>query len=305
MRIARLRQDAEQLVIGKKIKPGECSSLCLQVSFQLLLHVIQGIVCPLQALQDPWDVECIHAQLLLLANLPEQILPVFVHLLELGSFLGELTLDILCREDVLQVHPRALYGVPLIYHVCRLVDPLLPQLDLLSNSMNESASHHCCNGHAMVLTQCDDICQVAKNPEILLVSMIHNWQLQVCPSSDDLLQGLFQCKLAARICRDFRDVLAVLENAIALQLCKADAAGRSRTLVSQVDLFEQLLPVPRAKSRISQIQDARHALAPFVDHALYPHSHLITIQRSCQAIGSLVGGHDLLVHSLHIHLDKL
>mmetsp|Transcript_62942 Transcript_62942/g.150367 ORF Transcript_62942/g.150367 Transcript_62942/m.150367 type:complete len:469 (-) Transcript_62942:896-2302(-) len=305
MWIPRLRKDAEQLIIGKKVEPGEGRTLCLQIRLQLLLDMVQGVVGPLEALKNPGNVERIHAELVLLAHLAEQVLPELVNLLELCCFLWQLPLDVLCREDVLQIHPRSLDRVPLIDDIRRLVYSLLPDLHLLAYAMNEAAPHHRCDGHAVILAESDDILEVTQNPQVLLVPVVHDRQFQICPGSYHLLQRLFQSKLAAGICRNFGHILAVVEDPVALKLCQTDAARRCWTLVRQIDLLEDLLPMPRTESRVSKIQDAGHALTPFLDHPFDSDSHLIALQGLRQAICRLVRCHYLLVHSFDIHLDKL
>ena len=120
------------LIIGKEVESGEGSPFGLQVVFQLLLDVLQALIGILEFDQKSIGATAVNDQGLLL-GLSHVVSPELISQLELLGFVRELLLDVLGVEDVLQVHPLALEGEPLVQHVRDVAQLLLPLLHLVAD----------------------------------------------------------------------------------------------------------------------------------------------------------------------------
>ena len=52
MRVPRLREDFQQLIIGQEVEPGEGRSFCFKIVLKTLLNVIKGFVVYLELSQQ-------------------------------------------------------------------------------------------------------------------------------------------------------------------------------------------------------------------------------------------------------------
>eukprot|EP00965_Chrysotila_dentata_P256126 6212443-Pleurochrysis_carterae.AAC.2 len=137
VRVARLRQDLQELVVGEKVKARKSLSLRLKVVLQALLDLVQALVGVDKRLEQlgsrhlPDDVGPLVA-------LAHPVLEKLVNLHELDALRRQLLLDVLSREDVLEVHPRALAREPLVEHLRQQRELLLPLLHLSADAAHEA-----------------------------------------------------------------------------------------------------------------------------------------------------------------------
>mmetsp|Transcript_13597 Transcript_13597/g.34383 ORF Transcript_13597/g.34383 Transcript_13597/m.34383 type:complete len:360 (+) Transcript_13597:3477-4556(+) len=157
----------------------------------------------------------------------------------------------------------------------------------------------------MVLALRDDVREVAQDPQILLIPVVHDRQRQVGPGRDDRLQRLLELELAAGVRRDLRDGLLVIEDAIGFQHAQVHVRARRSALPRQVHQLEDLLPVAGPHGRIPEIHDDWHVLPPGLDHDLSPHGDLVAVQRLGEVVGHAEEVLDRLVHALAIDLGEV
>ena len=104
MRVARLREDLKQLVVREEVEAREGRALELEVVVEALLDLVELLVGVEESVEQPGRRH-LHDDVRVLVALDHAVLEELVDLVELGRLRGELLLDVLGAEDVLEVHP--------------------------------------------------------------------------------------------------------------------------------------------------------------------------------------------------------
>jgi len=103
VRVARLRQNLQEFVVGQEVKAREPHPFGFEILFEALLDLVQRAVGFLEVLKKPRAVLDGRDHLGVVRGGRHSDAPVLVDVGELYALLGELLLDVVGREDGLQV----------------------------------------------------------------------------------------------------------------------------------------------------------------------------------------------------------
>lgn len=132
MGITGLREDLNELIVGQEEETREGASLGVEVIFQFLSDVIQTLVVILKLLFQTTTVVLAHHNGVFV-DLVHVLFPELIYLSEQASLILELLSDIVSTEDVLQVHPTALKGEPLLDNNVNILELHLPLFNFIAD----------------------------------------------------------------------------------------------------------------------------------------------------------------------------
>jgi hypothetical protein len=153
VKILRVSQNFQKLVIRQEIESWEDTSLVLKVILKSLLDVIKSLIGLLELVNKVSSVllsDHSHG-IWELVTLNHLSLEELIDLLELSRFLSQLLLDISSLENVFKIDPLLLTEGPLFDQSVKGVKVLLELLSLISQRLNESGTKDHINvGHTVI-----------------------------------------------------------------------------------------------------------------------------------------------------------
>eukprot|EP00962_Isochrysis_galbana_P015846 scaffold4536_cov113-Isochrysis_galbana.AAC.12 len=286
VRVARLREDLEQLVVGQKVEARKRAALGLEKRLEQLGH---------SDLAD--DVRRLVA-------LTHAVLEKLVNLDELAGLGGQLLLDVLRGEDVLEVHPGALERQPLVEDLREQAELLLPLLDLGADAANEARGEDGLKRHLRVLKIDDNLVDAAQDPHIGRIAVVDGDKGGVSPRPPDLGEQLLEAVLAGGRGGRLADEVGVREDVVAQQLLHGEDLVGEEGLVEPV---EDLVPMALLHRLVAEVLQHRQRLLELLHRIL----ELVDDWIRLAALGRLV--HHLvhvLVQDGHfvrdvLHLERL
>mmetsp|Transcript_66953 Transcript_66953/g.173604 ORF Transcript_66953/g.173604 Transcript_66953/m.173604 type:complete len:401 (-) Transcript_66953:1405-2607(-) len=243
-------------------------------------------------------MEGVHGISVRLPHLLECVLPELVYRLELGGLGWQLPLNVLGREDALQVHPSPLHLQPLVDGIRSQADLVFPNLDVAPDALHKAGAHHGLDLHGMVFKLRDDVSDVCQDPQVSRIPVIHHRQRQIIPSGLNLLQLLLERELAAGLAGDLGNQFLVLEDVVVDERHKNERTG------PHADRMPDAVPVPVLHGWVAEVHDDWHVALPLVDFRPDLCGHSIPLQSSGKLKSSLRVLDDLLVHLFHVQLLK-
>jgi len=127
LRVLRLRQNLQQILVAKEVQPGEDEPLRLEVVLQRPLYLLHLHGIRLQALEQVRRRGS-PKRIRLIVRAPHQLLPELLDRVERLGLGHQLPLDVLCGEDLLQVQPPLLAQDPLVQRLREQGEPPVPVL---------------------------------------------------------------------------------------------------------------------------------------------------------------------------------
>lgn len=207
VRVSRLRKNFEQLIIGQKVKSWESSSFNFKIVLHLLLNLFKLLIVLLEFSEQVFAGAAVEDQRLLV-SLDHGVLPKLVHNNELSIFLRQLLLNVLCTENVFQIHPLSLASQPLIDDFRNQHELLFQLFNLFSNFSHISRAHHGLNFKLMVIQSLHDVFHRANYELVLAFTIRIDYKVQLTPFPFNFLKLILNFFLA---CSSGRNLLHRIE----------------------------------------------------------------------------------------------
>ena len=145
--LLRLRQNLQELIVGKEVESREGHTFGLQVVLQVLLDLIQVCVMVLERVQSCFITRRRLERVGLVVGLLHDELPALVHRLKRLGRTRELTDNIGRVENRLEVHPRTLACHPFVEGFLEMHKLRPPRVDEVANARHISRPEDSVNGH--------------------------------------------------------------------------------------------------------------------------------------------------------------
>ena len=219
--ISSLGKNLQKLIIRQEEETWEGTSLCLEIVFKALLNLIKISIVLLESSEKCITIAHLSNKRHLLGS-QHVVFPELINALELFCFVGQLLLDILSIENVLQVHPGLLEHQPLVNDVGYVSELLLPDLNLVSDFSDVLGPHRSLNSHLMVLQLSDKIINLSDKEPVLGISVPPTNEVRLIPKGSDLADGLQDTGFSSSKRRDLLNSVEVLIDALLQQLVESE-----------------------------------------------------------------------------------
>lgn len=221
------------------------------------MDIFQDLVVVLEFLKQLFRVTAILNQGSFISLL-HYVSPKLVHSHKLCGFLGELLLNIVGIENVLEVHPLTLAREPFINNIGNQYKLTLPLLYLWPDFSDKSSAQHCLDFQLMIVQSCSDVIQTANNKFILGLSVMIYDETQCSPFLFDILKLRFDSGLSGRSGRNLFHLVLLFHHAICQQFSQCEGLS---WLPSGTKDFKNPLPMSRSQIFVAQGLNDRHHFA--------------------------------------------
>eukprot|EP00962_Isochrysis_galbana_P028268 scaffold8907_cov105-Isochrysis_galbana.AAC.5 len=300
LRVARLAEDLEQVVVGQEIEAREGLPLRLEVLVERLLDAVELLVHHVEAIENAWRGAASQRGGRL-AQRPHCAAEGVVHVVEHAALGRQLLADVLRpHKDRFEVHPLALGAHQHLDGLRDVRQRPLPLLEIGHKGRGEARRLHGGERHRIVLERRVDVLGRSQLEVLLVLSDV---KLQIGPERLHLEHGLLDGQLLGRRVGEGRDeLLVVLEAELEHPLERERVGVRVEALP---DLLHQLRPVPVPHRRVAQVADERHQLLDAVDLIRKRVEHLPALDLLLELVDALAV---LLGHSVdgaRVHAAEL
>ena len=297
VRVARVAEDLEQLVVGQEKEAREGSALHLQIGLEPLLDALQRRHPLLQRFEHLRERVADDERVGV--HLPHQLAPGLVGGGEGAKLLRQLSLHVCRSEDALQIHPALLQRQPDLEHLRQQAEPLPPPLRLRQQRRDVPRPHHRLHHQLGLLEHREGLLDVAQDVAVLGVLVRPHLELGLAPAALHALEHRTQRLLLRSLDADGAQLLVVLVHLQPQQVAeRTELVAHHRAPKHAGDP----LPVARLEVRVAQRAHRRHHRVVLRQQSAQPRQHRVRRQASLAHRSHLRVPRHLLRHLIGVDL---